>query len=264
MRRAGKFVAFGLLLGLLVALTACSSSGSKPTSATPPKGGDASGVEWILTGSTMNSVDFSKSGITARFESGRISGFGGVNQYSGPCVLGADGSVKIGPLISTQMAGPPLLMKAETTYLGLLETANSYSVSGPTLTLVTPGATLTYEAAKPVALPGSKWDVTSYNNGKQAVVSVSLGSTLTLDFNADGTVSGNSGVNTFNGPYKAGETSITIGPLASTLMAGSPELMAQETAYLQALQKATTWEAANGRLELRDASGAMQVNANAR
>ena len=52
-----------------------------------------------------------------------------------------------------------------------------------------------------------------------------------------------------------------IGPLAATEMAGEPELMTQEAAYLQALQNATTWSISRGMLDMRDAGGATQVTA---
>ncbi len=45
------------------------------------------------------------------------------------------------------------------------------------------------------------WQIIAYNNGKQAVVSVLSTSTVTATFGDDGTVSGNSGVNSYSGPY---------------------------------------------------------------
>ena len=54
-------------------------------------------------------------------------------------------------------------------------------------------------------------------------------STLTVAFGTDGKVGGNGGVNTFSGDFESGPSSVKIGPLASTKMAGSPELMAQES-----------------------------------
>jgi putative lipoprotein len=106
--------------------------------------------------------------------------------------------------------------------------------------------------------------VTSYNNGKEAVVGVVEASTLTIEFGTDGTMSGNGGVNTYSGPFTVDGTSVTIGPLASTMMAGPDKLMTQETQLLAALQNAKEWSVVNGRLELRDTEGALQVIAEAR
>ncbi len=116
-------------------------------------------------------------------------------------------------------------------------------------------------AAPPPGLGGTKWDVVNLNNGKQAVVSVLEGPKLTLAFGADNRVGGNSGCNTFSGTYESGDGKLTIGPLASTMMA-CPEpagVMEQEAQYLAALQKAATYEIAGDTLTIRDAEGAMQV-----
>ena len=62
-----------------------------------------------------------------------------------------------------------------------------------------------------------------------------------LSFNA-GAASGSSGCNTFTGPYATeGMSTIHIGPLASTQMACTGEVMAFEQAYLAALDGASAW-----------------------
>jgi heat shock protein HslJ len=257
MDKRGSIVVCGFLLVTALVLSACSSGSSEDPSA-------LTGAEWVVTSSSVIAVDLGAVGITASFDGTKIAGFSGVNQYSGTYTAGKEGSFKVGAVASTQMAGPPALMTAEQTYLELLAKCDSYRVKDDKLFLSTAGkATLNYEKAKPVQLPGTKWLVTGYNNGKQAVTSVEANSTLTLDFGTDGTASGNSGVNTFTGPYKNTETTVSIGPLASTQMAGPENLMTQETAYLAALQNSTTWSVVRGMLEMRDAQGALQVSASA-
>ncbi len=151
-------------------------------------------------------------------------------------------------------------MTAESAYLKLLEGCDSYKVEAGTLTLSTGGkVSLTYKEAAKAELPGSDWVVTGYNNGKEAVTGPAVDSTLTVAFGSDGKVSGDGGVNRFMGDFESGAKSVKIGPLQSTKMAGPPELMTQETAYLTALQNSTTWEISSGKLTMRDASGAMQV-----
>lgn len=57
-----------------------------------------------------------------------------------------------------------------------------------------------------------------------------------LNFAADGsTVSGFAGVNRFTGTYTEGRSSITFSELAVTKMAGSPQAMANELAFLAIL-----------------------------
>ena len=163
---------------------------------------------------------------------------------------------------ATLMAGPEPLMAAESAYLKLLEGCDSFQVADGVLTLSTGGnETLIYEAAPAAELSGSAWTVTGYNNGKEAVVGPAEGSVLTLEFGTDGTVAGNSGVNTFRGPFESTDKTVKIGPLSATKMAGEPELMTQEAAYLQALQNATTWSITRGMLDLRDDGGANQITA---
>ena len=249
----------------LLLAAALTAAGCGSDTATSPGTDGLTDVEWALVESSMSSVDLGAAGITATFDGTQLSGFSGVNQYSGPYTAGDDGSFKAGPLAGTLMSGPEPLMKAEQAYLTLLQDCTKFEISDGRLTLSS-GAqeTLVYEQAETVQLPGTKWDVTSYNNGKEAVVGVVEESTLTIEFGTDGTMSGNGGVNTYSGPFTVEGTSVTIGPLASTMMAGPDKLMTQETQFLAALQNAKEWSVVNGRLELRDTEGALQVIAEAR
>jgi heat shock protein HslJ len=113
-------------------------------------------------------------------------------------------------------------------------------------------------------LAGTSWEVISYNNGKQAVTSVLAGSSITAEFGKDGTLSGNSGCNSYNGSYTINGNQITIGPLASTRMACSaPEgVMEQEAQYLAALETAATYQIEGTVLELRTQDGALAVQYN--
>ena len=66
-------------------------------------------------------------------------------------------------------------------------------------------------------------------------------------------------MNRYNGPFTVDGAAISIGALATTKMAGEPELMAQEQAFLAALQASATWRVVRGALELRDEDGAAMV-----
>ena len=255
MKKFSTFALLALLIAVSALVAGCASSGGTTKSA-----GDLTGKEWGLVESSISSSDLGAVGITATFAGGQLSGFSGVNQYSGPYSAQPDGAFKAGPLAGTLMAGPEPLMTAESTYLKLLEGCDSYKVEAGKLTLSTGGnESLIYEAAAKAELSGSDWVVTGYNNGKQAVTGPAVDSTLTVAFGSDGKVSGEGGVNRFMGDYESTAKTVKIGPLQSTKMAGPPELMTQEAAYLTALQNSTTWEISSGKLTMRDASGAMQV-----
>ena len=247
----GMLMCVCVLMG--VALGGCKQASSQDPAALKD-------VQWTLSASSETGTDLTKLGIIARFDETRMTGFSGINSYNGPHMAATDGSFEAGPFASTMMAGPAKAMAAEAAYMKMLEAAKTYEVADGKLTLKTSdGKTLTFDQEEPAALAVSSWTVTGYNNGKEAVVGPVTGSELTLEFGTDMTVSGTGGVNRFNGPYESGDTSIKIGPLMTTNMAGSEELMTQEQQYLVALQAATEWEVANNVLTLRDAEGAMQV-----
>lgn len=222
------------------------------------------GVEWTLTGWSSANADLTGAGITANFDGETLGGFSGVNQYGGPYTAGDDGSLEIGELASTMMAGPEPLMDAEQAYLELLRGCDGWAVDGDKLTLSTGDSeTLAYEKAAEVALPGTSWNVTNYNNGVGAVTTPVEGSQLTITFGTDGTVSGDAGVNRYQGSVEIDGEAIAFGPLATTKMAGDPDLMAQEAAFVKALEASTQWAVVRGMLELRDADGAAMVFATA-
>ena len=198
--------------------------------------------------------------VTAHFEKGTIAGKV-VNSYIGPFKTDADGNVtEVGPLAMTKMAGPPAVMAVETAYSAALEKTKSYYADGEQLTLYGEGDAelLVYEKSDATLI--GAWDVISYNNGKGAVVSIIATTTVTADFGEDGKVSGSSGVNTYGGEYATEDPDkISIGELATTMMAGPEDAMAQEAAFLVALKSAATYRATVNELELRTADGALAV-----
>jgi heat shock protein HslJ len=70
-----------------------------------------------------------------------------------------------------------------------------------------------------------------------------------------GRISGNSGVNTYSGTYKLSGGSLTISKVATTLMAGPPEAMAVEQAYVAALEKVRSYTSNASGLSLFDSAG---------
>jgi len=77
--------------------------------------------------------------------------------------------------------------------------------------------------------------------------------TITAEFDADGRVSGSSGCNSYSGPYDVGGNKLSFGqPMASTLMACEPAVMAQEAVYMKALESVASYEIKDGKLTLYD------------
>ncbi len=103
-------------------------------------------------------------------------------------------------------------------------------------------------------LPGTEWQLSSYSDGN-AVVSGTDIRTITLKFNSKGNLSGFSGVNTYFGGCNLEGNAISVGPLASTKMAGPTTLMELETVYLNLLGSATGASIAGDSLSLTDNQG---------
>lgn len=151
-RLAGVLLLVGSLgaCGSAADSTATESGSGSPSSqqSTAASFIDLTGTDWLLTGGTLDSIDFAKFAITAKFGEDAISGFAGVNQYNGPVKTTKKGDIKIGPLASTKMAGADDAMAAETAYLAALTAVNHYAASDSELTLTTPaGLSLKYSKA---------------------------------------------------------------------------------------------------------------------
>ena len=204
--------------------------------------------------------------ITLNFGAdGTVSGMSGCNTYTGGYESG-DGTLTVGPLAGTRMFcdSPSGVMDQEAQYLTALQNAATYEIAGDTLTIRDADGAMQVVATRstaPTGLPGTSWQVVNYNNGKQAVVSLVADTQITLDFGADGTVSGTSGCNTYTGGYESGDGTLTVGQLANTTMfCDAPSgVMDQEAQYLAALQNAATYDISNNMLTIRDADGATQV-----
>ena len=199
--------------------------------------------------------------ITAKFSAGKINGSTGVNVYNATyeAPKANDISIKMGAM--TQRAGSAAAMKAESNYVTALGAAVSYAADDESLTLFDSSgvATVEYVVDVPVALVGTNWTMVMYNNGHGGFQGAESSATVTALFAKDGTVSGNGGVNQYHATYTSSDGTIKVGPVAATQMAGPPDLMAQETAYLAALEKATTYAMEGDIMTLRDSTGAAMV-----
>jgi heat shock protein HslJ len=201
--------------------------------------------------------------ITANFaEDGTVGGSDGCNVYN--ATYQVDGNnITITPGISTLMACVEPVMNQATEYLTALESAATYQIQGDTMELRDSGDNAVASfAAQPTSLAGTSWDVIGYNNGREAVVSVIIGTELTAMFGADGSLTGSAGCNNYTGSYESdGDGSISVGPLATTrMMCSDPEgIMEQEQEYLAALQSAATYRMDGTTMEMRTAEGSLAV-----
>jgi len=215
------------------------------------------GTVWRLeeiTGPQSTSAAGLTRPATVRFESGRLSGYSGCNNFSGSYRV-EGGQLTVGPVASTQMACPEPGSSVEQAFHKALTGTLQYSVAGDALTLTSAsGATLRFDRQPPPQLAGVKWKVTSFNNGRQAVVGVIGDTRLEISF-GDGKVSGDAGCNTFHGNYTSGDGTVEIGPLATTRRACAEPLMTQEREFLAALASAVKWNIDGNVLDMHRADG---------
>jgi len=249
-----RYLAAGIMLGVLLMACTAMSQGNDPVPA-------LNDTAWVLAALPGVATPHAAT-PTLRFEAGRVNGSDGCNRYGAP-YTGVNGRLQIGPNgVSTQMACPEPVSRLAASFNAALAKAQGYRIDGKTLLLLdAAGATLASFVAQGTGLAGTAWQVTGYNNGKQAVVGVTTGSTITLEFMPDGRVRGSGGCNQFNGSFTSSADQLTIGPVGATRRAcAEPEgVMAQEAAFLRALETVASARREGHRLELRTATGALAV-----
>jgi heat shock protein HslJ len=252
-----------VLMAVSLPLAACAASDSGTGGSSAPSLADTTWnlAQYAPVGETTLVAVPDQVLATAAFTADQISGSGGCNTFTGGYTT--DGAtIEIGPLATTLKACLPLVSDFEAAYLARLDEATSYAISAETLTMSNEAGEmlLSFSQAVPVSLTGSTWLATGINNGTGGVQSLVIDSKVTAIFADDGTISGEAGCNTYSGTYEVDGDAMTIGPLASTMMAcADEEVTQQETAYLAALSNVSTYSITGNSLELRDESGALQA-----
>ncbi len=256
---------FALAPGLLL-LAACGSSGARST--TSAAGGAGPHVEdttWELGLDVLGLPGVDNARPTLKLSGGTASGWAGCNTYTAPYTLGS-GTLSFGNVAQTAMGCEPVPTAIENAYLSRLAKVAKYSVtsSGAAAALQlqdSSGATVLAFTAANASLEGN-WTVTGYLSASgSAFMSVVNGSHLTANFGADGRVTGDTGCNNYNGPWKQGPgDAVTIGPLATTRKAcTTDELSAQEHSFVEALSISVKVEVTSSSATLLNAAGLRTV-----
>lgn len=225
------------------------------------------GTAWVLT-SLNGSPALEGATVTLQFGAdGTASGTDGCNRYS--TTFTEDGaSLTFAPAASTMMMcpEPPGVMEQAAAFAAALAATTNFSVNQSQLALLAGNQIVATFTADVQSLAGSDWNVTMYNNGREAVVGVIEGTELTVLFGDNGELSGSAGCNQFIGGYTVSGNTIQIGQLGSTMrFCAEPEgTMEQEQAFLAALQSAATFRIEGDNLELRTAGDAIAVMATRR
>jgi heat shock protein HslJ len=251
------------ILTLAALLVACADPGDASGTGNSTRPSDLIGVVWKLDRSSIadlvGDVPLHAS-ITITFEDGQASGQAACNSYGGAYDAGDDGALSFEGFAVTEMACEPELMALESAYLQKLADVTGFGIEG-VMGLSGEGFSLTFgEEAAPVALPlvGTMWTLTTIASG-DAVSSVLMGTDVTAEFTADGTVSGSAGCNRYSGTYRWTGDQLALYPLASTKMACADDVMAQESAFLASIEQVATFAIEGEQLTVFDGSGELRL-----
>ena len=226
---------------------------------------DLAGTSWTLSALDGN-LPLPGVQVTLEFGAdGTASGTDGCNRFSTTYTQDGASLTITQPMASTMMACEDAVMTQASAYMAALAATNGFLGGDRQLVLTdgdqflatfvagiaeageeTDGET---PAAPPVAagqLAGTNWTMSAL------VGTMPLeGTSVTLAFGADGSVSGSDGCNNFSTTYTEDGSSLTINqPMASTMMACEDAVMAQGAAVMAALTTATDFSIAEDQLTL--------------
>lgn len=255
-----------LLILLAARLVATACAAPAPTSGASSGSVAADGLagsRWMVA-ELAGQPPVEGSVITAHFsDDGVVTGTSGCNRYRAGVTESGDTIMVDEAIASTMMACDEALMSQESAYLAALVAARTFTIAAGRLTLKDAGGTaLTTFVAESQELAGTSWQVTAYNNGQEAVVSLLADTAASVEFGDDDTISGFAGCNRLVGEYSVStEGVIDIGPLGGTrMMCVEPEgIMEQEAAIMAALESAATYSVDGNRLEMRTAADQIAV-----
>lgn len=236
-----------ICVGAFVLAAGCVSSGG---SGQPGLDGTA----WRLSAFGSGSAAVAPAGIISlNFGNDSMSGSGGVNSYGGAFTLdAATGNVTFGQVVSTLMAGPEALMADESRYFAALQNVTGYTYAADRLVLRDAAGQTVLTFVPPLA--NTSWTLVTYTPQASQVPTESIAQ-VTLLFDGQGKLSGNGGINQYTSSWMSNGTHLMIEPVASTKMAGTPGVMAQEDAYFALLPAADSFFFSMGRLQMTDARG---------
>lgn len=228
------------------------------------KGGNFNSVlgDWNLTGYYIeeNAADFLEASISFATEGKtlKVSGFSGVNLFSGSCKVNGNKFSSGAGIVTTKMAGSKDDMEFERAFLKTLEGADKIAVESENEKQVLRISNSEEKSSlvfKRASIKDSEWILTSILKGDGVLsVNVDEESLPTLSFSADGKATGFSGVNYYTMDYSLDENakklSFTLG--ASTLMAsGSNEAQELERQFYINIDKASTYSLSGNNLTIR-------------
>jgi heat shock protein HslJ len=255
-----------LILSMLLALllSACginSATGSTgPTTSPVPNTPTLDGTRWRLI-AFGNGTPINQQRASINFQAGRMGGNAGCNGFGADYTQTGE-TLNIGPIVQTEMACEPEIMKVESELTAALSKSVRFSLVNTQLQLFDASNTLlaTFAPEANNALIDVIWEIRAVIDEQGNIVALTPGSNASLEFNADGMVNGFTGCNNLSGSYTLNDTQLTFGPLASTKRACvEPAANQQEQQILAALGKVSALRQQGNLLTLLASDGSTLI-----
>jgi heat shock protein HslJ len=248
-----------LIMACLLLLAATQSvQAAKPQAAKP----GLPGTRWVLS-SLNGQLPLAGTTVTLQFAArGAASGTDGCNRFTTTYTVRGSTIHFRQPAAAGLMACPLPVMDQGTAFMQALGDANKYEQRSNQLTLLDGAKVLATFIADRQDLAGTKWMVVAYNNGRNAVTGLLIGTDITASFDKDDNVEGSGGCNDFLARYQTSDGAITIGNIGATRKSCAlpPGIMEQESEFFAALRSAATYTVEGNFLEMRDADDAIAVH----
>jgi len=247
--------------------------GGTPTTA--PGGGAPSDPVTTDYAALVDGVTFTATSVTGYdlapgatlgliFADGSLGITGGCNTQNAPYVVDGDRLTLTGDAMSTMMACDQPLMDQDTWIVGLLQAGATLSGTADALTLTSGDVVIELTSAaagSDAALVGPTWTLDSIIDGETASNVPAGVEAPTVTFADDGTVSVFTGCNRGSTTVKAGATTITFAPLATTKMACEPDAMALEATVAAVLDGDVAYELDGDSLSLTNGTQSLVFRA---
>lgn len=218
-------------------------------------------TSWML--SALNGdLPLPGSQVTLQFGTdGTVSGTDGCNQFNTTFSQDGTNLTFAQPGASTLMACEEAVMEQATAFMDALGATTTFTMTEEELSLGNDQATLATFVLIPQGLTGTAWDVTAYNNGREAVVGLITGTEISAFFEAENLLSGNAGCNQYFTEFTAENGTLGLGTIGTTgRFCDQPAgVMEQEQEYLAALASATTYSIEGNLLQMRTADDQLAV-----
>lgn len=196
-------------------------------------------------------------------DKGTMGGAAMCNNYSGGFIIDQD-ALSLDILTTTRLRCPDDVIEAESTYLEILESTQSYMVLGQTLTITSEKGVLVF-AANRASLEGTYWRLVSMGTVESPTIPGKDANFTALfvpqEGGPSGLVLGSTGCNDYNAPYVANLTELKVNLPFKTNNSECPQdFWEQEQQFFLGMNGATTYRILGDSLQIPYDEGRQALN----